>query len=87
MKELKTNKNQYKGEAIETNKRHNKTLNNTEHKKQRKAGKNDTVYLRVTICLGYETVASVTEHCCLPKLGDSNAMQSLTKEICEKAGR
>jgi hypothetical protein len=87
MKELKTNKNQYKGEAIETNKKHNKTLNNTEHKKQRKAGKNDTVYLRVTICLGYETVASVTEHCCLPKLGDSNAMQSLTKEICEKAGR
>ena len=76
MKELKTNKNQYKGEAIETNKKHNKTLNNTEHKKQRKAGKNDTVYLRVTICLGYETVASVTEHCCLPKLGDSNAMQS-----------
>ena len=68
-------------------KKHNKTLNNTEHKKQRKAGKNDTVYLRVTICLGYETVASVTEHCCLPKLGDSNAMQSLTKEICEKAGR
>ena len=87
MKELRTNKNQYKGEAIETNKKHNKTLNNTEHKKQRKAGKNDTVYLRVTICLGYETVASVTEHCCLPKLGDSNAMQSLTKEICEKAGR
>ena len=87
MNELKTNKNQYKGEAIETNKKHNKTLNNTEHKKQRKAGKNDTVYLRVTICLGYETVASVTEHCCLPKLGDSNAMQSLTKEICEKAGR
>lgn len=72
-------------------KKHNKTLNDTEHKKhmkkQRKAGKNDTVYLRVTICLGYETVASVTEHCCLPKLGDSNAMQSLTKEICEKAGR
>ena len=68
-------------------KKHDKTLNNTEHKKQRKAGKNDTVYLRVTICLGYETVASVTEHCCLPKLGDSNAMQSLTKEICEKAGR
>ena len=87
MKELRTNKNQYKGEAIETKKKHNKTLNNTEHKKQRKAGKNDTVYLRVTICLGYETVASVTEHCCLPKLGDSNAMQSLTKEICEKAGR
>jgi hypothetical protein len=33
MKELKTNKNQYKGEAIETNKKHNKKLNNTELRK------------------------------------------------------
>jgi hypothetical protein len=40
----------------------------------------------MTICLGQETVASVTEPLCLPKQGDSNAKtktKELGREVCK----